>query len=92
MFEAQPGFSAHLQVRLEQLAAGLLAQNGLAPGSPEAVTLLGPRTSALLFPAPRAVGQGRPADPSRDELAALVGRLIDLGYPADRSPDPTKDS
>ncbi len=73
-----PGFSPHLQVRLSALATAILSVEGLAPGSPAAVALLGSRTHDLLYPPDREPGQARPADPAGDELLVLIETLIEL--------------
>ena len=73
-----PGFSPHLRVRLADLATAILAGHDLQPGSPAAVTMLGPRTHDLLYPPPRDPGQGRLDDPIDDELLILIDRLIEL--------------
>lgn len=81
--DRNPGFSPHLQSRLQALASALLARRRLVPGSPAAVALLGPTTHDLLFPIPldgplpddSVPGQ---VDPTTGELAKMVERLIAL--------------
>ncbi len=73
-----PGFSPHLRVRLRELASSILLRYGVEPGSPAAVTLLGPRTHDLLYPADQQSGQDRRDQPIGDELLTLIDTLIEL--------------
>ncbi len=77
MVDPVPGFSPHLHSRLRSLAARQLAARQLEPGSPAAEHLLGASTHALLFPPERVVGEIR-RDPDREQLLALIDRLIAL--------------
>lgn len=76
--DRNPGFSPHLQFRLQALATALLARRRLLPGSPAAVALLGTTTHDLLYPPPRIAGQPLPFDPTTGQLADMVDRLITL--------------
>jgi len=85
MVDKVPHLSPHLRLRLRNLATAILARRGLAAGSIGAAALLGSQGHELLFPTPRTADQGRPDDPTAEQLAALIDRLLDLGAPANRS-------
>jgi len=85
MVDKVPHLSSHLRLRLRNLATAILARRGLAAGTVDAVALLGGQNHELLFPTPRTAEQGRPDDPSAEQLASLLDRLLQLSAPANRS-------
>lgn len=93
MVDQTPGFSPQLRQRLRVLATAILSREELAPGSPGAISLLGPVSHDILYPellTEQERESGRvPADEfTRDELASMTDRLLELDT-TDRK-NPTK--